>query len=125
MKTLITYTNPNNHQVMIKENVKSSSRVSTLARYGKGFVYNEDIVEDKIIYPNGEEKVVYYSTSYYMPKKMPYADMIEAFIRCKYTINDEFAILRQRDTKPEAFKTYDEEVEKIKSICKEFVKMFK
>ena len=47
-----------------------------------------------------------------------YEDAIVTLIRRKYNINQELAILRQRDTKPEEFAKYDAYVEQ----CKEEVK---
>lgn len=47
-----------------------------------------------------------------------YEDKIVAEIRKKYTVNQELAILRQRDTKPEEFAEYNEYVEQ----CKQEVK---
>lgn len=41
-------------------------------------------------------------------------------IREVYSIDDELAILRQRDSKPEEFKEYFDFVEKIKSEVKEW-----
>ena len=49
---------------------------------------------------------------------LSYEDKIVALIRKKYNVNQELAILRQRDTKPEEFAEYNEYVEK----CKEQVK---
>jgi hypothetical protein len=40
-------------------------------------------------------------------------------IRKKYSINQELAILRQRDTKPEEFAEYNDFVEKVKAEIKE------
>lgn len=39
-------------------------------------------------------------------------------IRKKYTINDELAILRQRDSKPQEFNEYNSYVEKCKAKIK-------
>ncbi|WP_281512269.1 hypothetical protein [Mammaliicoccus vitulinus] len=50
-----------------------------------------------------------------------YEQIIDKLIRIRYTINDEFAILRQRDTKPEEFSEYYSYVEKCKAASKEFV----
>lgn len=43
-----------------------------------------------------------------------YEERIVNRIREKYSIDDELAILRQRDTKPEEFKGYNDFVEQIK-----------
>lgn len=45
----------------------------------------------------------------------PYKDRIIARIREKYSVDDELAILRQRDTKPEEFAEYNAFVEQIKA----------
>ena len=43
-------------------------------------------------------------------------------IRQKYSINQELAILRQRDTKPTEFEKYNEFVEQCKAEVKELLK---
>lgn len=45
---------------------------------------------------------------------IPYKERIIARIREVYSIDDEIAILRQRDTKPEEFEQYNSFVEQIK-----------
>lgn len=40
-------------------------------------------------------------------------------IRRRYTVNQEFAVLRQRDTKPKEFAEYNDFVEKCKKEIKE------
>lgn len=45
----------------------------------------------------------------------PYRERVISRIREKYTVDDELAILRQRDTKPEEFAEYNTFVEGIKS----------
>ena len=44
-----------------------------------------------------------------------YKERIVSRIRAVYSIDDEIAILRQRDTKPEEFAAYNEFVEQIKA----------
>ena len=46
---------------------------------------------------------------------IPYEQRIVARIRERYSIDDELAILRQRDTKPDEFNAYNEFVERIKT----------
>ena len=48
-----------------------------------------------------------------------YENRIVAEIRKKYNVNQELAILRQRDTKPEEFAEYNEYVEQCKAKVKE------
>ena len=47
-----------------------------------------------------------------------YENKVVALIRQKYNINQELAILRQRDTKPEEFAEYNEYVEQCKKQVK-------
>ena len=50
--------------------------------------------------------------------KIEYENKIVALIRKKYNVNQELAILRQRDTKPEEFAEYNEYVEQCKRQVK-------
>ena len=47
-----------------------------------------------------------------------YENKVVALIRQKYNVNQELAILRQRDTKPEEFAEYNEYVEQCKAEAK-------
>lgn len=53
------------------------------------------------------------------PALATYEDRVVQLIREKYSIDDELAILRQRDNKPEEFAVYNEYCEKCKDIAKE------
>lgn len=46
---------------------------------------------------------------------IPYEQRVVARIRERYSVDDELAILRQRDSKPEEFIAYNEYVEAIKT----------
>ena len=48
-------------------------------------------------------------------ERLPYEERVVRRIREVYTIDDEIAILRQRDTKPEEFSEYNRVVEAIKA----------
>ena len=50
--------------------------------------------------------------------KIEYENKIVALIRKKYNVNQELAILRQRDTKPQEFAEYNEYVEQCKAQVK-------
>ena len=57
---------------------------------------------------------------YYHAQKYGYLDRVKARviddrIRKRYSISDEFAIQRQRDTKPEEFAEYNAFVEQVKA----------
>ena len=46
---------------------------------------------------------------------IPFEQRVVSRIREKYSVDDELAILRQRDTKPEEFSEYNAFVEQVKS----------
>lgn len=52
-------------------------------------------------------------------EELAYDDIVDALIRERYSISQEFAILRQRDTKPEEYIEYYDYCEKCKQIAKE------
>lgn len=58
-----------------------------------------------------------------IPKPIPYIptyeEIVVQLIREKYTIDDELAILRQRDSKPEEFAEYNAYCEECKTKAKE------
>ena len=56
-------------------------------------------------------------------KKEKYESLIVSEIRKKYTIDQELAILRQRDTKPEEFAEYNTYVENCKLKVKETLQL--
>ena len=51
--------------------------------------------------------------------KIPYDERVVSLIREKYSLDEELAIQRQRDTKPEEFQAYFEYCEACKEIAKE------
>ncbi len=46
---------------------------------------------------------------------IPYKDRVIARIRAVYSVDDEIAIIRQRDTKPLEFEEYNKFVEQVKA----------
>ncbi len=51
-------------------------------------------------------------------KAKVYADLVNNKIRERYSVSDELAILRQRDTKPDEFNAYNAFVEQCKVEAK-------
>lgn len=51
-------------------------------------------------------------------KETEYERYVESLIRKKYSISAELAILRQRDTKPDEYASYNEYAEQCKMIAK-------
>ena len=51
----------------------------------------------------------------YTPEPIPYEQRVVSRIREVYSVDDELAILRQRDSKPEEFAEYNAFVEQIKA----------
>jgi hypothetical protein len=50
-----------------------------------------------------------------MTPSIPYEQRVVSRIRERYSVDDELAILRQRDSKPEEFAEYNAYVEKVKA----------
>ena len=49
---------------------------------------------------------------------MDYGDLVESLIRRKYSLSEELAILRQRDSKPDEFAEYNAYAEQCKAKAK-------
>lgn len=56
-------------------------------------------------------------------KTLPYEMAVEYLIRDKYTLYEELAIQRQRDSKSEEFKAYNDYCEACKSKARELLKI--
>ena len=74
-----------------------------MKRYENG-VYVEMTAEEIVEYEKNREIIT-----------IPYEQRVVDRIREVYSIDDELAILRQRDSKPEKFEEYNTFVEQIKS----------
>ena len=59
--------------------------------------------------------------SYYRPKNLPYERVIVMLLREKYSIDDEFALLRQEYIKQDEYQEYFNYVEACKQQAKEFI----
>ena len=70
---------------------------------------------EEMILADGWEEFVTPETEPYMPT---YEECVEQLIREKYSINQELAIQRQRDTKPSEFEEYFAYCEECKSKAK-------
>ena len=71
----------------------------------KQLIIDKENPNGKIVEVEQEQEVI----------TIPYKDRIISRIREVYSIDDEIAILRQRDTKPEEFAEYNAFVEQIKA----------
>lgn len=54
-------------------------------------------------------------------QSLNYGELVESYIREKYSLSAELAILRQRDTKPEEFAEYNAYAEQCKAKAKEML----
>ena len=54
-----------------------------------------------------------------IPKDKLYANLVSKLIRERYSVDDEMAILRQKETKPEEWKEYNSYCEDCKAKAKE------
>lgn len=71
-------------------------------------------------YEDGEQRgVEFYDREY---NGVPaFGELVDDMIRCQYSISDELAILRQRDSKPEEFAAYNEFAEQCKREARELL----
>jgi hypothetical protein len=53
--------------------------------------------------------------------EMDYSQIVVVLIREQYSVDDELAILRQRDSKPEEFEAYNSFAEECKARAKEII----
>lgn len=51
-----------------------------------------------------------------------YGEAVDTLIRHRYNVSQEMSILRQRDTKPDEFNTYNDYCERCKTLVKEYLK---
>ena len=77
--------------------------------YGKGY----ELLES---FEDGSIRVRF---TLYSP--ISYEELIIRLVRSEYSIDEEFAILRQRETKAEEFQTYYDFVEQCKTAARKFV----
>lgn len=95
----------------------------TEAQYNEAGWYRvENIAED------GTDEIIDGVIRHYIgaplpPYKPSYAELVEQKIRMKYSMSDEFAILRQRDTKADEFSEYFDFCEKCKAEAKDELEM--
>jgi hypothetical protein len=80
--------------------------------------YNYDIKEVQITNESeGTRNVFDYNTVHFFGEPT-YEKIVSAIIRENFTIDEEFAIQRQRDSKPENFETYNQFCENVKDMVK-------
>lgn len=68
-----------------------------------------------------EEDERFVKVRYTNYKEISYESLVIKLIRKRYSLDQELAILRQRDVKPEEFLDYNDYVEECKTTAKEFV----
>ena len=90
-----------------------------IIREGKAIVLNGM----KIINPTAEQYALAGYVEYVAPKAEPYvptyAEKVEMLIRERYSVSDELALLRQRDSKTEEFAEYYAFCEECKTKARE------
>lgn len=96
---------------------------STLLEINSEFIdYNCNISSNTKLDPDGSiRKVLTYDT-YRFPKSFAYADIVNGLIRIHYTLSEELALQRQRDSKADEFATYSAKCDECKALAKEIAK---
>ena len=85
-----------------------------IRRIGQGQGYTRCL-----LLPGETEKDFEEAESFPEDETVPYEEQVVALIRERYSSDDELAILRQRDSKPEEFKAYDDYCEACKATVKQ------
>lgn len=96
---------------LCKEQIFSFSGSDAVQRALKNFHKSEIIKET--------DKATLIKAKLYSPVK--YEELVSRLIRTEYSIDQELAILRQRDEKPEEFVAYFSFAEQCKSEAKRFI----
>lgn len=77
------------------------------------------IIDGKTYVPPTDDQLFMLGYTYKdTSRELSYEDTVAALIRKKYSINDELAILRQKEVKPEEFEEYNLYCEECKSKAK-------
>lgn len=74
--------------------------------------------EEFVTYNPSEAQILADGWEIYDNRQELYEDRVAELIRVKYTFNQELAILRQRDSKPEEFAAYNAYAEECKSTAR-------
>ena len=80
------------------------------------------LVNGKYVEITAEEIAMIHEESQKYMRELPqqsYGELVDAEIRKKYTVSQEFAILRQKDEKPDEYAEYYEYCEQCKLMVKE------
>lgn len=75
-------------------------------------------IEDENSEPQEETITEWEAETLLIPKPITYESVVEALIRTRYSVSDEFGFLRQKDSKPDEFQVYNLFVEGCKNIAK-------
>lgn len=75
-------------------------------------------IEDENSEPQEETITEWEAETLLIPKPITYEGVVEALIRTRYSVSDEFGFLRQKDSKPDEFQVYNLFVEDCKNIAK-------
>lgn len=76
--------------------------------------YNYNETEKEIEQPDGEKVTIYEYDQVTIQGEVNRESMIDAVIRERYSINEELAVQRQRDSKPKEFESYNDFCESVK-----------
>ena len=84
-------------------------------------VDGEEREETETIYRPSEEQILADGWEIYDNREEMYEDRVVELIRQRYTVNQELAILRQRDSKADEFGEYNSYVEECKATARKEV----
>lgn len=93
-------------------------RPSVVESYdGNHDIVNLNIKEVEREMQEGEKVVEYTADTIIVEKPATYPSVVDALVRERYSVSDELAILRQKESKAEEFTEYNAYVEECKRIA--------
>lgn len=102
----------------MKKYSEYSDRPETFIKYDDTHtLINYNVLESTRVI-DGQE-YTYYTCEYIIVDDLSRGNIVNQLIRTKYTLSEELSILRQRDSKPEEFREYNEYAELCKNIAEQ------
>ena len=110
------------HEIMVDETEEGAYPKTFLVESAR-FFYNRETCEavdfETVPEYNNNQYLVYENGSLIVKSNLQnYEQLVEKYIRAKYSVSQEFAILRQKETKPLEYSEYFEYCEECKAKAK-------
>ena len=103
---------------------EGDTKPSTLLEINSEFIdYNCNVsTETRKDRESDASREVYVYDAYRFPRSFKYEDVVNGLIRLHYTLSEELALQRQRDSKADEFQAYSAKCDECKALAKEIAK---